>query len=188
MVATVALVIGGVRSGKSGFAASLASRFAEDKAVRFIATARADASSHLSMRIDRHRSERPGHWRTIEAPLDIGDALLKPGDEAAAIADCLSVWISNIMLECGDSDAPGFEERARSGVENGLASLFAALRDSERPVVIVTNEAGCGVAPPTRLGAVFADLQGEVNQAVASRADIVWQVVAGIPNRIKAPG
>ena len=184
----VTLVIGGVRSGKSRFAAGLATKLAAGGPVRFIATARPGESGHLAERIRRHRAERPPAWRTIETPLDVGEALARPGKEDATIVDCLTVWISNLLLECGDADSPDFEDKARSRVKVGLDGLMKALRSPARPTVIVANEVGQGVAPPTRLGVVFADLQGEVSQALARRADSVWHVVAGIPLRIKSPG
>ena len=89
------------------------------------------------------------------------------------------------MYDCGDSDAPEFEDRARGALNRKVDALMGALATTKVPVVLVANEVGAGVAPPTRLGVVFADLQGEVNQKVAARANTVWQTVAGIPVRIK---
>lgn len=185
MSADITLVIGGVRSGKSRFAAELASRLASGRPVAFVATARSGPAGGMDSRIEKHRANRPEHWRTIESPLDLAEALrLAPGVEVVLV-DCLTMWISNIMYECGESDAPDFEARARSDLDRRVEHLLDELRDANVPVVLVTNEVGAGVAPPTRLGTVFADLQGEVNQKVAGRADAVWQLVAGIPVRIK---
>ena len=101
------------------------------------------------------------------------------------LVDCLTIWISNILYECGDSDAPEFEARVRAELDRRVDDLLEALSTTQIPVVLVTNEVGQGVAPPTRLGVVFADLQGEANQKIAASAGAVWQVVAGIPVRIK---
>ena len=185
MTAEVSLVIGGVRSGKSRFAADLASRLAGDKPVLFAATARRGPSAGMEARIERHRANRPGHWKTVEAPLDLAEALRQAYGVGAVLVDCLTIWISNTLHECGDGDAPEFEARARADLDRRVDDLLDALRSTKVPVVLVTNEVGQGVAPPTRLGVVFADLQGEVNQKVAERADAVWQLVAGIPVRIK---
>ena len=185
MSSDVTLVIGGVRSGKSRFAVDLVSRRAGGGPVLFVATARPGPSAGMDARIEKHRASRPGHWQTAEAPVDLGEALLRPADVGAALVDCLTMWISNIMYDCGDSDAPEFEDRARAALNRHTDALMDALSKTNIPVVLVTNEVGAGVAPPTRLGAVFADLQGEVNQMVAARADTVWLMVAGIPVRIK---
>ena len=181
----VTLVIGGVRSGKSRFAADLASRRAGGGPVLFVATARRGPSAGMEARIEKHRASRPDHWRTVEAPLDVAESLRDPSNVGAVLVDCLTIWISNIMFECGDSDAPEFEDRARGAMNRKVDALMGALATTKVPVVLVANEVGVGVAPPTRLGVVFADLQGEVNQKVAARANTVWQTVAGIPVRIK---
>ena len=185
MTAEVSLVIGGVRSGKSRFAADLASRLAGNQPVLFVATARRGPSAGMEARIEKHRANRPEHWKTVEAPLELAEALRQESGVGATVVDCLTVWISNIMYECGDSDATEFEARARADLGRRVDGLLDALRSTKVPVVLVTNEVGQGVAPPTRLGVVFADLQGEVNQQMAARADAVWQLVAGIPVRIK---
>lgn len=181
----VTLVIGGVRSGKSRFAADLASRRAGGGPVLFVATARRGKGAGMEARIENHRASRPDHWQTIEAPLDLAKALCDSSDVGAVLVDCLTIWISNIMFECGDSDAPEFEARARTALNRKVDALMGALAIAKVPVVLVANEVGAGVAPSTRLGVVFADLQGEVNQRVAGRANAVWQTVAGIPVRIK---
>ena len=185
MTAATTLVIGGVRSGKSRFAADLASRLAGDRPVLFVATARRGPSAGMEGRIERHRANRPERWQTVEAPLDLAEALRGASGAGAVLVDCLTMWISNIMYECGDSDAPEFEARVRAALDRRVDDSLDALRTTQIPVVLVTNEVGQGVAPPTRLGVVFADLQGEVNQKVAARAGAVWQLVAGIPVRIK---
>ena len=185
MTADLTLVIGGVRSGKSRFAADLASRLAGDRPVLFVATACREPSAGMEARIERHRANRPEHWRTIEAPLDLAEPVRQASGVGAVLVDCLTMWISNIMYECGDSDATEFEVRARAVLDRRVDDLLDALWTTQTPIVLVTNEVGQGVAAPTRLGVVFADLQGEVNQKVAARADAVWQLVAGIPVRIK---
>ena len=185
MTADITFVIGGVRSGKSRFAADLASRLAGDRPVLFVATARRGPSAGMEARIERHRANRPDHWKTVEAPLDLAKGLRQASGVGAALVDCLTMWISNITYECGDSDASEFEAEARADLDRRVDDLLDALSTTQIPVVLVTNEVGQGVAPPTRLGVVFADLQGEVNQKVAARADAVWQLVAGIPVRIK---
>ena len=185
MTANITLVIGGVRSGKSRFAADLASRHADDRPVLFVATAQRGPSARMEKRIEKHRADRPNHWQTVEAPLDLADALRQSSGAGAVLVDCLTIWVSNLTLECGNADAPDFEAKARATLDRRTEQLMHALGITSVPVILVANEVGLGVAPPTRLGVIFADLQGELNQAIASRADSVWQLVAGIPVRIK---
>ena len=185
MTADITVVIGGVRSGKSRFAADLATRLAGDRPVALVATARRGPSAGMDTRIDTHRANRPEHWETVEAPLDLAEALRPASGVGVVLIDCLTMWISNILYECGEGDAPDFEARARADLDRRVEDLLDGLRKTSVPVVLVTNEVGAGVAPPTRLGVVFADLQGEVNQKMASQAGSVWLMVAGIPVQIK---
>jgi adenosylcobinamide kinase/adenosylcobinamide-phosphate guanylyltransferase len=180
-------VLGGVRSGKSRFALRTARELAGDGPVRFIATAvRHPGDSSLARRIERHRAERPPHWVTVEEPLDLPAALGRPGGEQVAVVDCLTLWLSNILMECGDADAPEFSERARSECSRRAQELVGVLdRPQPRHVILIANEVGSGVAPPTVLGNVFADVQGETNQLVAAHAAEVYHLVAGIAQRIK---
>ena len=155
MTADITLVIGGVRSGKSRFAADLASRLAGVKPVLFVATANRGPSAGMEDRIERHRANRPEHWQTIDAPLDLAEPVRQASGVGAVLVDCLTMWISNIMYECGDSDAAEFEAEARAALNRRGDDLLDAFRTVQTPVVLVTNEVGQGVAPPTRLGVVF---------------------------------
>lgn len=179
-------VLGGVRSGKSRFALRMAKELAGGQPVRFIATAVRDSGdSSLSRRIERHQAERPQGWTTIEEPLDIAAALSSPGGEQVTLVDCLTLWLSNIMAQCGDADSPEFAERAHTEVARRAEDLIAALNSQPRHVILIANEVGSGVAPPTVLGNIFADIQGETNQLAAAHASEVYHLVAGIAQRIK---
>ena len=181
----ISLVIGGVRSGKSRFAADLASRLAGGGPVLFVATARRGPSAGMDSGLKDTAPTGPITGRPSRPLSTWQRPWAKHPVLGAVLADCLTMWISNIMYDCGDSDAPEFEGKARAALNRKVDSLMDALATTNVPVVLVANEVGAGVAPPTRLGVVFADLQGEVNQKVAARASTVWQTVAGIPVRIK---
>jgi adenosylcobinamide kinase/adenosylcobinamide-phosphate guanylyltransferase len=183
MTQPLILVLGGVRSGKSTYAASRAEQLAGEGAVRFIATARSEPS--MQDRIERHRAGRPAGWVTVEEPLALAEAVLAPGDESVVLVDCLTLWLGNILLECGDPESAGFAQRAAAAAELRRAPLLKALDERERPVVLVANEVGLGVTPPTRLGNVFADVQGDTNRLVAALADEVQFLVAGNAIRVK---
>ena len=167
-------VLGGARSGKSRFA--LASQPPSAR-VTFVATAQA-GDGDMAARIARHRAERPPHWRTIEEPYDLVPRLRAGCAEAeAVIVDCLTLWVSNLMLR-GDAD----DWIVKQGDE--LAALLA-LRPAD--LTLVSNEVGEGVHPSTEDGRRFRDLLGTVNQRVAAAADRVVLMVAGLPLAVKGP-
>ena len=165
------LVLGGARSGKS----ALAERLAElsDLPKVYIATATA-GDAEMQARIAAHRARRDKAWQTLEAPLDLPDALrnLPPGQ--VCLVDCLTLWASNRMLAKHDPD-------------NDIAELIAALSEAKGRLILVSNEVGMGLVPDTPMGRRFRDIQGRLNQAVANRADTVLFVAAGLPLALKGP-
>ncbi|GLK75279.1 adenosylcobinamide kinase/adenosylcobinamide phosphate guanyltransferase [Methylopila jiangsuensis] len=127
-------------------------------------------------RIARHRADRADrNWRTVDAPLALADALAAeaaPG--RAVLVDCLTLWLSNVML--ADLD-----------VEREADRLLAALAAARGPVVLVSNEVGYGVVPDNALARAFRDHQGRLNQRVAAVSDRVTLVAAGLPLDLKLP-
>lgn len=166
------LVLGGARSGKSGYAERLCRE--SGLALRYIATATA-GDAEMADRIGRHRLDRGLDWVTVEEPLALPAAL---GREAApnraVLVDCLTLWLSNLT----------FAER---DVAAETAALCAALAKAAGPVVLVSNEIGMGLVPDTPLGRRFRDAQGRLNQAVAASAPAVVFVAAGLPLVLKSP-
>ncbi|MEX0762885.1 MAG: bifunctional adenosylcobinamide kinase/adenosylcobinamide-phosphate guanylyltransferase [Dehalococcoidia bacterium] len=186
MSSSIVLVTGGVRSGKSHFAAELAAQLADGGPVRFIATAHPAPNDYRMLeRIRRHLLERPDNWTTAEAPVNLAEAVREQCPERVVLVDCLTVWQSNLLEECGNPDAPGFSAAAHSHADRHREGLLSALHDQPLPVVLVASEVGLGVAPATTLGNVFADVHGETNRKVADIAAEVYMLVAGIPVKIK---
>lgn len=179
-------MLGGVRSGKSRYSAELAKSLAGDEPVLFVATAESSPDD-LSMRerIARHRAERPTNWRTTEQPIDIDETISNKVPEPVVIVDCLTIWLSNLLARCGDPDAKTFSAVAEEAVLPALERLCTAIKQAEHHVLLVANDVGSGVAPMTRLGNVFADMQGIVNQRIAATCDEVYLMTAGIERRIK---
>ncbi|PWU22257.1 MAG: bifunctional adenosylcobinamide kinase/adenosylcobinamide-phosphate guanylyltransferase [Candidatus Rokuibacteriota bacterium] len=167
------LILGGVRSGKSRYALARA-RQSPGPTV-FIATARAlDAA--MQARIAAHRAERPTSWLTVEEPLEIVSACRRfHARYQLVLVDCLTLWVSNRLLR---SDS----EEMILGEADGLAKL---MRERLSSVVVVSNEVGEGVHPPTEVGFRFSEVMGQVNQRIAAAADRVTLMVAGIPLAIK---
>ena len=163
------LVLGGARSGKSRYAESLIVKLPPPWV--YIATAEA-GDVEMAARISAHRARRGPDWRTIEAPRDLAGAL-SACDVAPVLVDCLTLWLSKLMLANADIDA----ETAR--LEHALATAKA-------PVVLVANEVGSGIVPEHALGRRFRDLQGVLNQRIAAHADCVTLMVAGLPLTVKS--
>src|SRR5919108_865080 len=173
-LASSLFVLGGARSGKSRFAVD---SHRADRSVVFLATAQAH-DADMAARIARHRAERPAHWRTIEEPYDLVSRLrVCPSDAGAVIVDCLTLWVSNLMLR-GDAD---------EWIVKQADELAAVLSVRAVDVTLVSNEVGEGVHPATAEGRRFRDLLGRVNQQVAAAADRVVLMVAGVPLSVKAP-
>ncbi len=182
---TKIFVLGGVRSGKSSYAATVAESLSGDEGVTLIATAdSASADSGMRQRIEKHRAERPAHWTTLEAPIEL-DLSLEEVTHNVVVIDCLTIWLSNLLATCGDADQSGFYMLAENTIQSALRNLVAATERASGHLIIVANDVGSGVAPLTRLGNVFADMQGLVNQRIAAVSDEVYVMTAGIPTRIK---
>jgi adenosylcobinamide kinase / adenosylcobinamide-phosphate guanylyltransferase len=160
------LLLGGARSGKSALAARLAGRW--DGPVTVVVTGQA-RDAEMAERIRRHRSGRPGHWRTVESPREVGAALAAAPADAFVVLDCLTLWVSN-LLEQGLDDRR-VEQLARS------AAATAAARAA--PTVAVSNEVGAGIVPADALSRRYRDLLGQVNAAWAAEADQALLLVAG---------
>lgn len=186
----VMLILGGARSGKSTFAERLAMQ--SGRRVAYIATATA-GDDDMRDRIARHRAARPDHWRTIEEPLYLARAI----QEAAAVADvlildCLTLWLSNWLLERGDHSSSTCEDSGGSAdyqaeVLHELDTLFqsVACQDTDKVLLLVSNEVGLGVVPPYVLGRIYRDVLGIANQRVAGYAERVYLMIAGLGVDIK---
>ena len=164
------LVLGGARSGKSAYAQRLAEAAAPERL--YCATAEA-RDAEMADRIARHRATRGQGWTTREEPLDLVGALAaeaRPG--RIVLVDCLTLWLSNLMLSGRD-------------VEADVARLCEAIGSLPGPAVVVSNEVGLGLVPDTPLGREFRDWQGRANAAVSRASDAVVFLAAGLPTLLK---
>lgn len=173
-LADVTLVLGGVRSGKSRYAQQIAE---SAERVIFLATADRRDDAEMQAKIERHRTERPKHWITIEEPLELARTIRTAGAGADVILiDCLTLFASNLLETCADDS---------SQVHFHIDQLCTALRTPPCSIVLVSNEVGSGVVPAYALGRSFRDLVGELNQRVAAAANNVLWMVAGLPFPLK---
>jgi adenosylcobinamide kinase / adenosylcobinamide-phosphate guanylyltransferase len=166
----ITLVLGGARSGKSRYAERLVEGFATSGI--YCATAEA-GDAEMAERIAAHRARRGTFWRTVEAPLALAQTVAaEPTNERPLLVDCLTLWLSNLLL-------------AGKAPDEEAAALRRALREAAGPVVLVSNEVGMGLVPETPLGRRFRDASGRLNQDVAALADRVVFVAAGLPLVLK---
>lgn len=174
----ITFIIGGAKSGKSSFALNEASKIAGQKA--YIATAEA-LDDEMSTRIENHKLERGSEWDTYEEPLNVDDVLkLIDGKYGAAVLDCLTIWLSNLIVR---SDINDIEHKTVIEAIEVLTDRLKNIDDMQ--LFIVSNEVGTGIVPENRLARQFRDLAGRLNQKVAEIADNVYLVAAGIPIKIK---
>jgi adenosylcobinamide kinase/adenosylcobinamide-phosphate guanylyltransferase len=162
------LVLGGARSGKSRYAERLIT--AQPPPWRYIATAEA-GDDEMAARIAAHRARRGEGWTTIEAPRDLV-AALTVNEPIPTMVDCLTLWLSNLMIGNADVDA-------------AVALLESTVQPWRGELVLVSNEVGAGIVPDNALARRFRDAQGQLNQRIAAVADRVVLVVAGLPVFVK---
>jgi adenosylcobinamide kinase/adenosylcobinamide-phosphate guanylyltransferase len=161
------LVLGGARSGKSRHAEKLIA--GAPPPWTYVATAEA-LDDEMRDRIAHHRMRRNARWQTVDAPLDLAGVVA--GLAGPALIDCLTLWLSNVML--GERDVELESER-----------LLAALAAAPGPLIAVSKEVGLGLVPETPLGRAFRDAQGRLNQRAAAAADRVIFMAAGLPLSLK---
>ena len=185
--ARITLLIGGVRAGKSRKALELAHARGGCGGVLFVATAQA-LDEEMRARIDVHRRERPVDWVTLECPLDVADDLRRglsgSNRYSVVIIDCLTLWVSNVLLSLPD-DAD-IEATVGARTRELLDVLQSFVTGHDGTAIIVTNEVGLGVVPATPLGRRYRDALGRANQVTAAAADEVTLMVAGLSMPLKA--
>lgn len=187
------MVTGGARSGKSTFAERWVMKHAN--AACYIATAQA-FDDEMRARINLHRLQREQSgfaWTTHEAPLglaellhDLGERPAEQGDPAdgtlpIVLVDCLTLWLSNVLLGAGDGP-----DAAEAVLAREIEQLVAAVEAFPGTLVMVTNEVGSGIVPEYPLGRLYRDWAGLLNRTIASISDQVFLVTAGIPIELKS--
>ncbi|WP_454797715.1 bifunctional adenosylcobinamide kinase/adenosylcobinamide-phosphate guanylyltransferase [Novosphingobium lindaniclasticum] len=167
---TSTFVLGGARSGKSRHGQALVEGV--PGRLVYIATGQA-LDDEMEARIARHREDRGPRWSTLEAPMELVEAIGKAAGEAdAVLVDCLTLWLSNLML-------------AEAALQPRFDALCRAIADCPKSLVLVANEVGMGIVPETSLGRRFRDEAGRLNQQVAATVDHAVLVAAGLPLVLK---
>jgi len=169
----IVFITGGARSGKSRLAESLTEGFGTP--LCYIATGEA-RDEEMAVRIAAHRARRGNGWQTVEEPIRLMEALkATEGRFQAVLVDCVTLWLTNLLLSHEDADRALAEARA----------LAALLPELTIPIVLVSNEVGMGIVPENALARSFRDLAGKANQTLAAAADEVYVTISGIPLKLK---
>ncbi|WP_442601613.1 bifunctional adenosylcobinamide kinase/adenosylcobinamide-phosphate guanylyltransferase [Paenibacillus sp. KN14-4R] len=182
------LVTGGARSGKSSFAEQLAAKLGSSGL--YIATAQI-YDEEMRDRVSSHQAQRASGsfpWMTREEPYALAALLRRlaerggepQGAAVVVLVDCLTLWLSNALLRYAEGSP-----EVIPAVTAAIADLVAAVAAYPYPLILVTNEVGDGVVPPSPLGRLFRDLAGRLNQQLAAVCSDVFLVTAGIPIELK---
>jgi adenosylcobinamide kinase/adenosylcobinamide-phosphate guanylyltransferase len=171
MSAKIILVGGGARSGKSRFVLAYARSLGERRV--FVATAQA-FDGEMRDRIGRHRDERGRDFTTVEEPIELARVLREVGDVNVVLVDCLTLWLSNLLLR----------ERSADAIEREVENVVAELRPRRHHVVLVSNEVGLGIVPENALARQFRDCAGRLHQRLAEEADEVYFAAMGMMLRL----
>lgn len=177
----ITLVTGGARSGKSNFAEGI---LMDRKDVVYIATSLI-TDREMEERVEHHRKSRPSYWRTFEGYRDLVNAI---GDEKSYILDCITIMVSNIMFDISkDADYINthMQRQIEDAVLDELKGIIKLCKNNNLDLILVTNEVGNSLIPENHVSRVFRDIQGRVNQRIASLADQVYLVCCGIPVKIR---
>lgn len=175
-------LLGGARSGKSHYAEQWAAE--HGKNVLFVATAQA-FDDEMRERIAHHRSTRPTHWHTLEEPLYVAEvinAALSTGKYDTVLLDCITLLASNLLLTLPEDCK---QEDANQRILMEIDALLEVVAQSDLTWLVISNEVGMGVVPPSQLGRLYRDALGRANQRIALVSDEVLLLVAGLPWALK---
>jgi adenosylcobinamide kinase/adenosylcobinamide-phosphate guanylyltransferase len=169
-MAQITFITGGARSGKSNFAQQIAEAASANPV--YLATARV-WDEDFRLRIERHQNDRGPHWINIEEEKVLSSCKV---DGQTVLLDCITLWLTNIFFDNQfDTDQSLIEAKAE----------WNRFVQKDMNLIVVSNELGMGVHPVEESARKFADLQGWMNQHIASQASEVFLMISGIPVKIK---
>lgn len=167
-----ALILGGVKSGKSRHAERMAAD--SGKQVIYLATAQ-PGDEEMRQRITVHQAQRPSHWLTIESPLHLADALrTHDSPRHCLLVDCLTLWLTQLL--CQNNEAQ---------LQQEISQLLTLIPLLQGDILLVSNETNLGITPIDALSRRFCDLSGSLHQQLAPHMDKVILTVAGLPLYVK---
>lgn len=179
----ITLVTGGSRSGKSKFAEGL---FKEKDKTLYIATAKV-TDGEMKNRIKKHIERRNSNWTTYEGYKDLDKALTQNLHQYILL-DCVTIMVTNLMFDKfrNFDDMPLEEiDLLQEEIRFQFEKLILKAREANKYLVLVTNEVGYGLVPEYKLGRIFRDIAGSINQFIAELSDEVYLVACGLPLKLK---
>ncbi len=183
----VVFIVGGARSGKSSFAEKICKDSSEN--VCYIATSKI-TDDDMADRVAKHRAQRPSSWQTIEKYNDFSSLIIEDAfmNCSVFLLDCITIMITNIMFDQNvdfDTCSSQTLDVVESTVFSEIKNLLDIMRENNKKLVLVSNEVGLGIVPSYRLGSIFRDISGRVNQFLAGEADEVYNIICGLPQKLK---
>ena len=166
----IILITGGQRSGKSSFAEKTALSLSDNPV--YMATARV-WDEEFRLRVVRHQASRGLQWTNIEEEKVLSRHNLTG---RTVVIDCVTLWCTNFFFDLDSDVQQSLEE---------VKSEFDSFTSQDATFIFVTNEIGLGEVSDSELQRKFTDLQGWINQYIASKADEVIMMISGIPLKLK---
>ncbi|WP_368488656.1 bifunctional adenosylcobinamide kinase/adenosylcobinamide-phosphate guanylyltransferase [Clostridium sp. BJN0013] len=180
------LVTGGAKSGKSSYAEKLAKEIKGD--ILYVATS-IPFDDEMKFKVKRHMEQRPSNWSTLEAYKDFHSKLIPMlSGKSGVILDCITNLVSNLLLEkCGDIEKIKASQivEIEEYIKEEIKEFINISKNISIPFIVVTNEVGMALVPEYKLGRIFRELAGSINQIIAKEAEEVYFCISGIPVRIK---
>ncbi len=176
------LILGGARSGKSSFAEKVAAKIGNND-VTYLATAEA-LDDEMKERIAHHQSRRPDTWDTVEEPIKISKTLEKIENNQTVLIDCITLLVTNMLLEFDNRDQNVSLEddyKKEEHILDEIKGIMKTAKQKQLNLILVSNIVGLGLVPEYKLGRLFRDISGRVNQYLAEKSDKIILTVAGIP-------
>lgn len=172
----IILITGGQRSGKSVYAEKMALRLSPNPI--YLATAHI-WDNEFMIRVKKHQERRGSNWTNIEEEKFLSHHYIYNN---VCVIDCITLWCTNFFYDKNRDikDQPSVDEALSS-----LKNEFDKFTDQDATFIFVTNEIGSGGASDNVIQRRFTDLEGWMNQYVASKSDEVILMVSGIPLKIK---
>lgn len=164
------LITGGARSGKSTHAEKLALSLSPNPV--YLATARI-WDEEFKQRVVRHQARRGPEWTNIEEEKELSRHSLQG---RVVLIDCVTLWCTNFFFDL------------KSDTDQALVAAkeeFNRFTAQDATFIFVTNEIGMGGTSENEIQRKFTDMQGWMNQYIATHADEVILMVSGIPVRVK---
>ena len=177
----IVMITGGQRSGKSSYAEGLLQHI-ED--VGYIATAKIE-DEEMAYRVKKHKDQRPGVWATYEGYRNFKGIV---GDEEYYILECVGTMVSNILYEHTkdiENITDELIKQVEDDIEYEITDFLDYIKENDKNLLIVTNEVGLSLTPENRLGRIYTDILGRVNQKIGGLCDKAYLIVAGMELRLK---